>query len=39
MAIVSYVLRGGQGSLNWHTCNITGGFTVVFPDLFQSHCG
>jgi hypothetical protein len=37
--IVSYVLRGGQGSENWRTCNITGGYTVVFPDLFQSHCG
>ncbi|MBM7411288.1 hypothetical protein JOE38_001111 [Clavibacter michiganensis] len=37
--IVSYVLRGGQGSENWHTCNITGGYTVVFPDLFASHCG
>ncbi|MFT2753696.1 hypothetical protein [Clavibacter sp. Sh2088] len=37
--IVSYVLRGGQGPANWRTCNITGGYTVVFPDLFQSHCG
>ncbi|OUE28089.1 hypothetical protein BFL36_02515 [Clavibacter michiganensis] len=39
VTIVSYVLRGGQGSVDWRTCNISGGYTVVFPDLFQSHCG
>ena len=37
VVVVYYVLRGGQGPVNWHTCNITGGYTVVFPDLFQSH--
>lgn len=39
VVIVSYVLRRGQGVADWRTCNITGGFTVVFPDAFQSHCG
>jgi len=39
VTVASYVLRRGQGMVDWRDCNVTGGYTVVFPDAFQSRCG
>ncbi|MBT1634382.1 hypothetical protein [Clavibacter michiganensis] len=35
----SYVLRRGQGTVDWRTCNIIDGYTIVFPIVFESRCG
>jgi hypothetical protein len=37
--LVAYALRGAPYAVNPSTCPSTSGYTVVFPRIYQSHCG
>jgi hypothetical protein len=37
--LVAYALRGSSVAVNPAACSSTSGYTVVFPRIYQSHCG